>query len=620
MITYLKCPNCSGIISAHGNEKIVQCATCGKKYVNPNFRDLSTVQFQESVEKKVNCKNCGKSVSESFEFCPYCGAQLKARCRKCGNALRNEDLFCSHCGTPTKESEVKNELFDNEQTENADIAQDAAVADIEEKNQHMFEYGDAQKPNKKVKTPKYSKKAVLAVVKNAICLTLCILLFAFAFCPVIRLGIDSDIEISGVDFIDMMGATSKKYDRETDANKLEKWQKEIGELQEDLKGADRTYYINERAAVKYNLEYKRLQHKIGIENYKYELAIKDNTSGAMLAQVCFAGVISLICIILAAAMVVMSTIALVFSIINMCSNGKKELKFWNGYFNLSVIFLFLSIALLFVLMTYVGFISLTLIFRLLFECIAVAFVMADTLSEKGTRRQGIFKVAALALCIIVVGVCFAPCFSTTKTETYTTTVNGKERTVEYEVSTKDAALVFMSSSISKEDYDYSYKDKTHEDYLYDVKVAINLQGEYYYNLLGISRTTEIVKNVYFDEEFYTSTQTLSAGYFVMVLAMLMVGVYACLAQFANNGCAVARRVVLIFALLMFVVAIILGGVMCGKVNGYMDDNDIINFKMTIGAGLICALIFGVATTVCEFLPNAIDKKQIKKNQFVQVQE
>ncbi len=619
MITYLKCPNCSGIIGARDNEKIVQCATCGKKYVNPNFRDLPATQPVVNTEKKVSCKNCGKAVLESFEFCPYCGAQLKARCRKCGNVLREEDLFCSRCGAPTKEVEPQNEVILDEQNENADIAEEMTVANINvAQSERVFEYADKIAPSKKVKRPKYSKKDVLSVAKNAICLTLCILLFAFAFCPIVRLSFDTNEQCSGVDFIDMMGATSKKYDIEIDAKKLEKWSKEIEEIREELNDIDRDYSINERNEVTYNLKYKRLYHKLSIENLKYELAIKDNNSESYLTQICFAGVISLAYILMASAMVVMSIIAFVFSIIKMLSNGEKTLKFWNGYSNLLVLFLFLSITLLFVLGISSALISLTMIFRLLFECIAVVFVMADELSEKDARRQAIFKVASIVLCIIVVGVCFAPCFATSKDVTQTNTVDGKEVKIEYNIKTRETKNLFLANSMSKEQYDSYYKKKTHEEFLEYIKTSVDNHGERYYYGYGSSNAYDIVRSVFLDKYTYNDAQDLAIGYNLSIVALLFVGVYVCLAQYANKGCAIARRIVLILTILLLIGAMACGGVMCAKVNKYMDDNDIEGFKMSLDAGLICATLFAIGTVVCDFLPNTIEKKRGKKDGLVQV--
>ena len=618
MITYLKCPNCSGIMSARDNETIVQCATCGKKYVNPNFRDASAPQSVEKVEKKVNCKNCGKSVSESFEFCPYCGAQLKTRCRKCGNVLREEDLFCSRCGAPTKEVEKQDDVVLDEQNENEETAQETAVANIDvAQSDRVFEYADKIDPSKKSKRPKYSKKAVLSVVKNAICLTLCILLFAFAFCPIMNISDYKNIGYSGADFIDIMGATANKYDKEIDAKKLEKMLKEVEELQEELNSNAADYVIDSNGRYSYKINIERLQHKVFVETLKYSLSIKDNNSEAFITQVCVIGAISLVYIIASGAMLVASMIALVFSIINARSNGKKELKFWNGYHKLMVLFLFLSIVILFVTMQMTATIPLTMIFRLLFECIAVAFVMADELSEKGARRQAIFKVASIALCIIVVGVCFAPCFTTSKDVTDAIMVSGKEKKIEYNVKTRESINLFLSNSISKEIYDTAYKSKTHEEFLSEIELYVKRHGRSYYE--G-SNADVIVKYVFFDKYTYNDSQDLAIGYYLTIAVLISISVYACLAQYTNKGCAVIRRIVLIATILLLIGAMACGGVMCSKVNKYMDDNDIVDFKMSLDAGLICATLFAISTVVCDFLPNSIEKKRGKKEQLVQVQE
>jgi len=46
------------------------------------------------------CPNCKRSVSASFEACPFCGEPLGNVCENCGKALHIEWVVCPYCGTP----------------------------------------------------------------------------------------------------------------------------------------------------------------------------------------------------------------------------------------------------------------------------------------------------------------------------------------------------------------------------------------------------------------------------------------------------------------------------------------------------------------------------------------
>lgn len=44
------------------------------------------------------CPECGKSVTEKYTYCPYCGTKLQAACPKCDKPIEPDWQVCPHCG------------------------------------------------------------------------------------------------------------------------------------------------------------------------------------------------------------------------------------------------------------------------------------------------------------------------------------------------------------------------------------------------------------------------------------------------------------------------------------------------------------------------------------------
>lgn len=49
----------------------------------------------------MNCKECGKEVSDSASVCPHCGAPVDkyVYCRKCGTKVPENTAYCPKCGS-----------------------------------------------------------------------------------------------------------------------------------------------------------------------------------------------------------------------------------------------------------------------------------------------------------------------------------------------------------------------------------------------------------------------------------------------------------------------------------------------------------------------------------------
>ena len=64
---------------------------------------LTNFSFSPTVNsnKEKVCKNCGKSISSNFVFCPFCASPLHV-CEKCGKELDSDWVACPFCGTVVK--------------------------------------------------------------------------------------------------------------------------------------------------------------------------------------------------------------------------------------------------------------------------------------------------------------------------------------------------------------------------------------------------------------------------------------------------------------------------------------------------------------------------------------
>ena len=51
-------------------------------------------------KKVTKCNNCDASISDTDNFCPFCGIKTTYNllCPKCSFSLVGDAVFCSHCG------------------------------------------------------------------------------------------------------------------------------------------------------------------------------------------------------------------------------------------------------------------------------------------------------------------------------------------------------------------------------------------------------------------------------------------------------------------------------------------------------------------------------------------
>lgn len=609
MDRYFKCPNCKNVICASDNEQIAKCNICGKNYINPYFSKLDDPgenEIIENTDKEENlvCRNCGKQVSNTFEYCPYCGTKMKVKCSNCGKLLGVGHRFCSYCGT------AADKQSSNENSENDNISKSGyCVNSISEtKDFYKVHEEDKEKTIRK-SVKKYEKQKISSLVKNSICLVIAVILFAFAFCPIVSnynyLDFRYSYELSGIDYIDIMFASALKYDAENDAERLKAMSEELDELEEQLATYAQSCVITQNGRYKFNLEYKTAVHKWNVETSKYNISQKDNSDTFEARMTITVGVLCFIYIIVISIILTLSFIAFVFSILNMKANNGKQMKYWEGYSCLLAMPLFLSIGIIFCIIG--RYFTLAMIFRLLFECIAIAFIMANAcmVKDKNQRKQAIFKVATVMLCVIIAGLCFAPAFRGVRCEERSiTTSEGKSIKTEYKLERQMRPGLFGLTMIGGKQYETYYKNLTHEQFISRIN----------------SGTGDIVQNVYFDLKTYEYAEKVAVGYYCMLVAIIFAGMYACLSLLSKKEIMTIRRIIQPIIVVFFIVSIIIGAAMCGTVNNYLGTNKIeIDYKLTFDCGLILAVVFACATFVTEYLPTTLERKNAGQISAIELQ-
>lgn len=73
----------------------------------------------------INCRECGKQISDEAINCVHCGCPVKKEekphCIECGKELENNENVCLSCGCPNELQKTNNENEENENIANKEI-------------------------------------------------------------------------------------------------------------------------------------------------------------------------------------------------------------------------------------------------------------------------------------------------------------------------------------------------------------------------------------------------------------------------------------------------------------------------------------------------------------------
>lgn len=447
------------------------------------------------------------------------------------------------------------------------------------------------------------RASIQNIVKNSICVVLAVLMFAFAFLPIVFRDNGSYFyinreEFTAVDYVDIMMATSKHFDAESDAEKIREIEKEIETIYAEL----------DEIACEYNVDdfipmgkTQNIYNRCSLERIKLEYSIDGNVSTSNRATMICMGILSLLYIVFTGVMVIISMIALVLSLIQAVAKGNAKVvdfKFAN-YHYLMIVPLFIALAMLLCVSSLFAYfeIEIAFIFSLLFDCLAVAFVFADVLTDQNNKtefKKALIKIGVVCLTIISVGCCFAPCIKETK-EYYSQ--SSLKKTIYY---SKADATIFTSLDVSKSLYDDYYRDRTHEQYM-------NRIIDNYYNTV-----TNDAQGVFLDVKTLNYTSAMSSGFVALLLAIAVLGAFDCALLFDNKASKIVTCVLGGLAIALMIVAFAFNITIVVTVNKYIAKYSIDNIIVKLDAGLICSTIFALASFAISIVVGIVKHKKAEE--------
>lgn len=570
------------------------------------------------MEEIKRCQNCGKPVIDKFAFCPFCGEKLAKRCKNCGEPLVEGALFCAKCGTRIEEP-----LLEVQDTAISSKAEELPVVPCKE-------------AKKNVKKKKHSLNAVLTLVKRATVAFVCVLLFALSFVGVLNINVGSaasgilgsvdddliegDVSIYAVDCIGLAFATARHYDEDKDIAKIEKLQDELNDIQEDLVQSVEDDVRGTRIVLSKKSE--NLLRRFAVKTLEYQLSIdNEKSTGGLRAEIILAGILFLANILFTFAMSIAALVAFATYLKGFLAGQEDDkyskLDFFVPLLLVLPICAIMPIASVTAVMKVAG----AMIAALFFASLAIVVCLAQRLvaDAKVAKTAKIIapRIATLALALVVVGCCFAPCFKAV----FEVQFSGKSAPARCE-TTLDAS-VMANLITTKEQQKGVWYIRQYERYVEDAKsiceILPNYTSKNFMASDGLMAKT-FAEALMFDgvlaQISYEGAAALSLGFFLLIAVMLLVGVYlggtivgGKSAKWANFDLAIAIVVLLMCSLALSIVTMKVA-------NKTMDDIGNGVFEVQLGGGIIAAIVFAAAMLVFNAIP---DKVWSKKEEEIQLQ-
>ncbi len=586
MYSQLKCPACGGIIPVDVNSEIISCDTCGKAYVNPYYQPI---EIEEVIEEPVAQEE--QPVEETIQNADGDFA-----------VQSQEDAEERIEDTQSQAAVQESETVSDESAEEPEIVTNEKVERAEEPV--------AQNKQGGKKSIKPSKKQIRSLVKASVCLLLAVLMFAFSFCPITGERHRNNLKgESGTDYIAYMFYTGRHWDEESnrDLRKIEKLKEKMEDLEEDAEDIDESMTITPSYKSNYSSSYVKYYKQYNKLEREYELSIDGNVTKAEIAQITFIGLLSLLHVLFTGAMMILSAIAFVISLMNLLKNEEKKF-FFEKYYYLFSLGTFLTLGVLFGSYMMIGdalwmysYLSGAFIARLFFECVAFALVLAEKVfyivKNKIKVRYWGFKALSIALVIIVIGCCFAPAFNTKKV------VEGEDD--DFVIRYKYSANIMGTGAITEDEYEEKYEDLEHEDYIAMIERVMS--GSYY----GNNDFTTALEYMMLDKQG-ESAGSLSTGYIFMIFAILALGGLVCAQLFDGKKAGLVKKILAAIAVACLFAAFICAIVLVATGNAYIEEfEEPLDMKVMLDGGIVCAFLFSICVLLTEILPEKFlpDKKE-----------
>lgn len=468
----------------------------------------------------------------------------------------------------------------------------------------------------------FKNKKERNLLKSIVCLVFSLLFFAFAFCPVAEydansiLGsslpyiINEKVHITSMDYINVMGVVSRQYE-DNDKN-LEEINKNLNSLKTEISKSMNEDKDNAKGDMVLSNKTKKLIHEYVVEYYK-RYCSESTTSQYTLARVAISGALSLVWVFLGAALIIVSTISVARNALDIQGKNVSKLKATHEEYALPV-FLFVTLATLFVMpLTSFSVLNAATIACLTFESLAFAFVgiyaIAEEKSETGTYKYLWIKLVSFVLAVVAVGCCFAPSFKSTAKMNVTI-----DKLYQFYELESDISLLGVGN-ISWASYNLRCAGATlNPNRIFELTVKDELlalgNAILLVRTLGTDVQSEIIEaglsSPLGDSLLAMKTKeescALSAGYFLALFTVLMLGIASCLTLCPNNkAISISTLVLTALSVLLLIGTLVCADNMVNTVNEFMFNHDIQNYEIALDGGIISAFVFAVCAMIINIL-------------------
>lgn len=578
------------------------------------------------MEEIKRCYNCGKPVIDQFVYCPFCGEELEPKCKSCGEPLLEGANFCAKCGA----SVVKHN----------DIMHNASAS---EKGESAY----SPLHNAKRSGARHiSAKSILALAKSVFVVLVCVLMLAVSFAGVIAIDVKNltdeilssissytfsidgdDIELTTIDFMKLMFATARHYDESKDAGKLAKLE---GEAELAFSKLMRVLQLDVVSDSRIELSKESLDalHDCVVIAMEYQMSVDSSTShssslplvitvstfgagGGDRAAICTAGAMFFIDIFVCALMLAFAIVELVKVIRAIVKGEAAELV--GGLDAFLPMLLVLPLAGVLALSPLGEYVSLAgaMISGIVFSSIAILGVLVlsafKSVKQHNSINVIIPKIITAALCVVMLGCCFAPVLKATYEGTL-----GDSELVMHTCSTDLYASTFTGgilTSAEKEYFEQLLKvDRKYTVFTNQVQACISSFQLYTEKDLYMadgaiidSLSSSTVAYSCMAQLGMTGAGALSVGYFALVVAMLLIGGVLCALIGEKRG---AQVLILLFAIIVLIGVLAVGIATMEIVDYQMRTMKTDIFHLSLGGGTISAIVIAIALFVFSLIPIA----------------
>ena len=588
------------------------------------------------MESTKVCMKCGKEIPAEFVFCPFCGAdQTKNICKKCGAALVDGAVYCGVCGTKV-ESEapvqsVQAASFVTPENENEEVAcapvqaENIATQPVASTAEKTETSGDLSNRKQKNKRGVFDRSKVLSIVKSAIILVFCIIMFGLAFGPTAKFKIYINTStasgqtktdyLSTVDGITLMNATARHYKQGKDDVKIDKLKNKLYEVSDEFERKLSGCY-NENTG-RYNIDddTAKLIGKAAIDLQAYGLSFDEQSGSVESNNAIVFGLTSLLYILFASSMLICAIIYFVFTL---TGKGKDIGKFVYAL----PMFLFFALAILFISGVFdkntntievddfygEASISGTMIVTMLFSIMSMVAILAvDTMKKikNGySLKKQVFKVLPIALILIVCACVFAP--SAKSTLSATTETKSEKFTFDYYTDFTMSSVLSKGEKESRKEF---FAGKTREDefdfYMKRIEknntnfVEYLSKPETQYSRYGYARmySADDIEAGLLAQAQPDATAALAFGYYACYLVILLSGAWVCAYLSDTEKYKTTSKALQAAVGILVIIALALSIVTICVVNATMETAEITYFSMSVGGGLIASLTMFVVFAV-----------------------